>query len=404
LTPVVSTLNGKAVFTAVDKPYTGWTIGGDMFEDGTPGVTVSNGTTDLATGTNVKWVDVHTMTFDIDLSTVPNGTYNIVVSNGCGSHKKGVGTGMLKVLKYIYVVGTPNIDVVTGNTTPTDIAIDPSSDQVAVSYSNFWRSWSNDYTTSSSAHDSWWDWMTNQHVTMAWWDATSTFMEYCHYISQYPTQSVCWSWADWTGYQSTNSYWQPGPGNEMKDIANLQGMNRLWGVYDWKTASGGPYACFMPSDGDNNFNYYFAGAPFYDGQGTTGVVMDNLRAIDLAPYSGSGLPNFYLLEYLPASNTGVVEEYQPTGAYQGVSFGEGLFYDPLDLTTDSAGNIFVLDIDSSGSPMVWAFDPAGTLIGWSEPCPPEKISGDALRIDAAVSKNPDEVHVLHSLGVTKFAM
>ena len=169
LMPVVSKLNGVALFTAVTRAYTGWTVTGDQFENRVPGVAVNNGTTNVATATNVKWVDVHTMTFNIDLTGVPVGTYNIVVSNGCGTHKKGVGIGMLKVLKYIHTVGTPNIDVVTGNGTPKDIAVDPSTGQAAISYSTYWVKWTNNYTTSSPHIDSWYDTITGQYAKMAWW-------------------------------------------------------------------------------------------------------------------------------------------------------------------------------------------------------------------------------------------
>ena len=185
------------------------------------------------------------------------------------------------------------------------------------------------------------------------------------------------------------------------------------GLYDWKTwvvgSNSGPQllACFISctSMGMGTFSYDSTiGAPFYNGSGTTGVIMDNLRAIDVAPYSGSGYPNFYLLEYLPSSNTGIVKEFQQAGAYQGVSFGQGLFYNPLDITTDSIGNIYALDIDSSGSPNIWAFDPTGALIGWTEKMDSTKVSGTALRIDENLSVTPNEVHLLHTLGVTRFAM
>jgi hypothetical protein len=406
LMPVVDTLNGKSKVVAVTKPYTGWIIKGDMFEDGTPGVAVNDGTSDIALATNVDWVDINTLTFDLDLTDVPMGTYDIVVINGCGEKKRATVVDMLTILRHVYVVGTPNIDVVTGNPTPTDIAIDPSSDQVAISYNNTWRRWSNDYTVSSSPpYVSW------SSMKIVCWDATSTFMWYAHPYPPFMNQALCWSWCDWTGFQQPHSLWQPGAGNRMTDIANLQGTEQDWGLYDWKTwettSGSGPQllACFMSASGLDNFNYNsMLGAPFYNGQGTTGVVMENVRAIDLAPYSGSGYPYFYLLEYLPDSNTGVVETYIQTGAYQGVSFGEGIFNDPLDLTTDSIGNIYVLDKDSTGKAVIWAFDPAGILIGTSEPCPPEEISGSPLRMDAHVSKDPDEVHVLHTLGVTRFAM
>jgi len=405
--PVVDTLNDKATWCAVNRPYTGWTIKGDLFEDGDLGVAVNNGASDVAVGTNVQWIDQNTITFDIDLTSVAVGTYDIVVTNGCGDQKTGVGVDMLKVLKWIHVVGDPNIDVVTGLNTPIDIAIDPSSDQVAISYGKYWRKWTSDYASSSPNYDSWYNKWLVDYVDLGAWDAQSGFIYYCHEASPwYPGQYECWSWTGWSGVNSILSYWQPGPNDEMKDIANLQGTNDLWGVYDWADNTSGSYCSILRTWDDNKFTYpAHIGAPFYDGSGTTGVVMDNLRAIDFPEYPGSGNPDMYFLEYLPATDTAVVEKWHiaNTPTYLS-SFGEGLFFDPIDMTVDSSYNVYVLEENSDGNPVIWAHDSSGQLVGYSEPLTTTEISGDLLRMDAHLSKNPDEVHVLHTLGVTKFAM
>jgi hypothetical protein len=163
---------------------------------------------------------------------------------------------------------------------------------------------------------------------------------------------------------------------------------------------------FITCTGDYAFNYLGnCGVPFYGGTGSTGVVADNVKGIDIPEYSGSGNPDVYILEDEPESNTGVVEKwhvsYTPTFL---LAFGEGLFYDPLDITVDSNYNIYVLDKNSSGLGVIWAYNPAGTLIGTSLPLTADKISGNPLRIDAHLSADPDEVHVLHSKGVTRFSM
>ena len=54
-----------------------------------------------------QFVDSSHLTFDVDLTPVPVGLYNIVVSNGCGSHKKGTGVGLLSVVKKIGVINPP---------------------------------------------------------------------------------------------------------------------------------------------------------------------------------------------------------------------------------------------------------------------------------------------------------
>ncbi|MFH1676542.1 MAG: hypothetical protein ABIC40_05910 [bacterium] len=396
--PAVDTLNGEINYNAVTKPYTGWTIEGDLFEDGTPGVAVNDGASDLVYATNVQWIDVNKLYFDIDLTGLPIGTYDMVVINGCGAKERGIGTDMLTVLKWIHTVGTPNIDVATGYGTPTEIAIDPSSDQTAVYYFNTWVKWSSDYTVHASPYSSW------ASQEMGPGDTQATFMWYAHVYYGYSTY-LCWTWTDWNGGNTYPSYWQPFTGDRMIDIANVQGNIRMWGAYDWKGASGGPYFCFMPSDGIGNFNYFFGGAPFYNGSGSTGVMVDNVRAIDLAQDSGSNSPDMYILEYLPSTPSGVVEKWQvgspPT--YKS-AFGENFFYNPLDITVDSSYNVYVLEENSGGAPVIWAYNSSGVLVGTSEPLTASEISGDPLRIDASLSKNPDEVHVIHSLGVTRFAM
>ncbi len=152
--PVVDTLNGETNYLAVTREYFGWTIEGDLFEDGDVGVAVNDGVDDIAEATNVDWVDINTITFDIDLTDVPVGTYDIVVINGCGAQERGIGEDMLTVLNWIYVVDDPNIDVLTGYDPPTDITIDPSSDQVGICYSNYWVKWTDDYATHSSNYSS----------------------------------------------------------------------------------------------------------------------------------------------------------------------------------------------------------------------------------------------------------
>ena len=139
--------------------------------------------------------------------------------------------------------------------------------------------------------------------------------------------------------------------------------------------------------------------------------MDNLIAVDFAE---STLPyrDIYFMEALPSSDTAVVELWrvntnppsieQPT--YMDISFGEGHLYDPVDITVDSDFFVYILETDSNGDPMIWAYDDAGILTGWSEALDSSKMSGDPLRIDAHLSKDPDEVHALHSDGVTRFAM
>ncbi len=241
---------------------------------------------------------------------------------------------------------------------------------------------------------------------MSYWDSQPALIWYSHDAAPwYPGLNLCWSWADWTGWQSTHSQWQPDSQCKWFDIANIQGTNEIRGIFHW---FGQGYSS-VGTDADYHiflwYHTHLGLNTFYNGEGTEGVLVDNLRAIDFAEFDGSNY-DIYFLEALPDTNTGVAElwRFHYTPIYQNISLGEGLLYDPIDITVDSDYVVYILDADSDGDPMVWAWDSAGELIGWTEPLTTTEMSGEPLRIDAHLSADPNEVHVLHSDGVTKFAM
>ena len=367
----------------------------------TLGVKFTKGASEWA-GTDVHFISSTKMTADFNLNTATLGDeLDITITNGCGT--EGTGPAKWKVLYYIHVVGTPNVDITVAGRTPKDITIDPSSDTTAISYTTMWRRWTNNYTTSSTDYPCW------GNRSFGNWDAVPGMIWYCHEYPPYTDQYLAWSWADFTGWQSGSSYWQPGEQNEMKDIANDQGGQWLIGLYHWKwnyIYNENNLISFIQCYIGYSFNYpAHCGVPFYYGTGNTGVVADNVKGIDLPQYSGSGKPDVYILEDMPSSDTGVVEkwhiDYSPTFL---LAFGEGTFFDPLDITVDSNFNVYVLDKNSSGLPVIWAYNVEGKLIGTSFAMESAKISGSPLRMDGALSANPDEVHVLHSAGVTRFSM
>jgi len=404
--PVINTLNGESEYLAVTRPYTGWTIEGDYFEGSAIEVAVSDGTTDVATATDVVIVDQQNLLFDIDLSEVPIGTYDIVVTNGCGAMESAVAEDMLTVLKWIYPVGDTNLDVVSDYTTPKDITVDPSSDQTGIAYEDkYWVNWSDNYTTDSGQLNTWWNTFIGSRVEIGVFDSQPSLIYYSHETSPwYPGQYMCWSWCDYTGWQSTHSQWQPQTGNVLYDMANIQGTDEIRMIFNWF----GQGFSSVGTDADYHiFTWYHShlGDPsFYGGTGDTGVVPDNLVAIDFAEWDGSNY-DMYILEEIPATDTGVVElwrfHYNPTLLD---SFGEGIISSPLDITVDSSYNAYVLEETDEGYPLIRAWDSNGEMIGFSEPIESDVISGAALRLDAALSADPDEVHVLHEDGVTRFSM
>jgi hypothetical protein len=361
------------------------------------GVTLTDGVSDWL-GTDVTYVSSTEMIADIDLTGAAFGEeLDIVITNGCGTD--GTGPATWQVLYYIHVVGTPNIDVV-GTRTPRDIAIDPSSNQTAVMYDTFWINWSNDYQSSSSSYYSW-----GSHQ-MGNMDAQPSLIWYSHaYFTSYGGNYLCWSWADFTGWQSTHSQWQPYNDNRLYDMANAQGSNYLFAAYHFLTSSMTSIS-IMSTNADYSIGYpAMMTGTFYNGPGNTGVLKDNLIAIDLAEYSGIGKPDMYFLEALPTTNTAVVEKWHvdntPTFL---LAFGENHLYNPLDITVDSNYNIYILEEDSNGDANIWAYNPSGTLIGASGDLTVTELSGDPLRMDCSLSPADDEVHVLHLNGVTRFSM
>ena len=215
---------------------------------------------------------------------------------------------------------------------------------------------------------------------------------------------MCWSWADYDSWQSTHSQWQPQSGNVMYDIANLQGTPELWCIFNWY---GLGFTFFGTQEDYNYIGFYHShlgNNNFFNGSGDEGVIADNLIAIDMAQYQA---PNrdMYILEKLPATSTAVVElwriGYDPI--FMG-SFGEDFLYDPLDITVDSQYNIYVLEYAADGNPVVWAYDDSWNLVGTTGPISQNILSGDALRIDCALSTDPDEVHVLSTESATRFVL
>ncbi len=394
----------KPTVESADPPCGAGTLDDVLFNctglvDGpTLGIKFTDGVTDWV-GTDVHFISSTQMSADFDLSTADFGEeLDIVVTNGCGS--EGVGPATWLVLYYIHTVGTPNIDIKSGGRTPIDIAIDPSSDQVAISYGISWINWTNNYQNQSPEYYSW------SNLTMGVWDAQPNLIWYSHNYPSYPDQSLCWSYCDFTGWQSIHSSWQPGDVNTFCDMANIQGSTYLLALYHWKThlPAGDPSGSFLLCMGDYSFTYpAHCYPPWYEGTGTTGVILENVRGMDIAQYTG-GPYVVYILEYLPGEDTGVVEKWQVANSpiYQGVSFGEDFFYDPLDITVDSNYYVYVLEKNADGDPEIWAYDPNGQLAGTRLPLTSAQISGDPLRIDCSLSV--DEVHVIHGDGATRFSM
>jgi hypothetical protein len=321
------------------------------------------------------------------------GQVCVRVSDGAGGEDVCCVDVDITALMEINVVGSPNKTIST--TSPKDIACDPSMDQVAISIvnSSTWHKYTNNYGT-ATAYNLGWSYPTN-------WDWNNSFGLWG---ARYPSGSYysIFNWSNWSGGNS-GAYWFSMNVYGFRDVCNLQNSNNVWGFYDFAPAMTN-YSVFFQCQyfGHQGFPYW-VGAPWYNGTGNAGVVTANILGIDMMVYSAGY--KMYFLEDLPATNTAVVERYALSSSptYE-LSFGQDFLYDALDITVDSNNYVYVLEKDSNGDPVIWAWDSSGALVGTSEPLTTAEISGTPLRIDAFVSSDPDEVHVLHSSGVTEFAM
>ena len=361
----------------------------NLIDGGSLGVKFKKGATEWV-GTDVQFISGTEMTADFDLTVTPptlGDKLDIVIINGCST--EGTGPAQFEAFYYVKQIGTANMSV--GSGTPKDIGCDPATDRVQINKGTQYSVWANNYATNSGNY-SYWASFTASFTDMQSWGGL--------YGSQYvaPAGSYpIWCWALWTG-DTGNAWWFGGYYKGMKDICNLQGTNQIWGLYDYDPS----FAYFFQSTGSGSYGLpYSNGAPWYNGTGNNGVIMNNLLAIDMPPYTGTY--QMYFLENLPASSTAVVEKYTLPTSYQW-SCGQDFFYKPLDITTDSNGYVYVLDVLSSGNPRIWVYDSSGTLSGKSKVLTTTEISGTPLRLDAHNFATPDEVHVLHTNGVTRFSM
>jgi hypothetical protein len=182
-------------------------------------------------------------------------------------------------------------------------------------------------------------------------------------------------------------------------MANSYNSTTVWDCYDF-----GSFYYFIGANSWSQMNYFnFVGSPMYNGTGTSGVQAANFLAAEGA---GSGYTHLYILEDLPSSSTAVVEKFNCSGGgYLGWSAGEDFLTDALDVTAWADGTCFVLEEDGDGDPQIYAFAASdGSLMGKSGKLDSSVLSGTPLRLDSYTYSDPDEIHVLHSNGVTMFGM
>lgn len=213
-----------------------------------------------------------------------------------------------------------------------------------------------------------------------------------------PPRFNAFSYANWNGTLSGYSYPSGGDHWGLMAIANLQGPDKhIWALYDESNVSQFRWCL---STGPQMMTYYTPGGSFYGGSGTTGVVPGDVLAMDLAVYSGSGYIHAYILE----NGTGNVsiEKWVIPGTTYVSSIGGTELDNPIDLSVDANGYIYVLNDSLTGDPEIWMYDSDGNIVGSSGPIGSSVMPGAPLRLDVHLYASPDEVHVLWQWGVTRF--
>ncbi|MCX6646673.1 MAG: PKD domain-containing protein, partial [bacterium] len=298
----------------------------------------------------------------------------------------------ITALHEINVTGSPNISINFANA--KDIGIDTASDQVAISNTSdsSWLKYTSTYGTVNTYYTGW--------AYMNWWDWSST---HSLWGAQYGGAGLnsLFSWSNWSG-GNYGAYWFGVYCYGFKDVCNLLNTNDCWGIWDFAPSSS--YGVFMQATGYGGQSFpYYVYPPWYNGSGTAGVILANIKGIDMVPYSGSY--QMYFLETTSAT-TAVVELYTLASTPSFVrKFGDSgpiQLYQPLDITVDSSGNVYVLDIRSSGKPAIFAWDSSGNLWGTSDEISTTDCANTPLRIDAFVSSTPDQIHLLQNNSVTRF--
>ena len=362
--------------------------------DGTSlAVKLTDGTTDYD-GTDVTFKSGTELTADFDLTGATFGELlDIVITNGCGT--EGSADDAWEVYYWIYPITPYNIDTMTGFGSPNDITCHPSQDQVMIAYSTSNVRWTIDYGTSNSYPLP--GGRISKYIDSSSWGVFAAETSSGCSSTEYPV----WGWQNWSGSWYSSHYWFGMCSWVSKDMAGA-GNPSTATVWDCVDMNG--YYYFIGANAWSQMNYFYAAfGPMYNGSGTNGVIPANFLAAEGAPSSSFDL---YILEDLPTTTTAVVEKWRISPvSYQSWSAGEDLLTDAIDVTTWADGTCFVLEEDGDGDPNIWAFSVTdGSMIGKSGKIDNSVMSGDALRMDAYRYSDPDELHVLHADGVTKFSM
>ena len=97
LVPDVQTLNGENPFESEAGVFTGWTVEGTNFEGSDIEISIMDNGSPVAQAANVILLDSENVAFDIDLTGVQSGIYDLAFTNGCGAQEEDYAEDILIV-------------------------------------------------------------------------------------------------------------------------------------------------------------------------------------------------------------------------------------------------------------------------------------------------------------------
>jgi len=363
--------------------YEGFEVYGTNFQSGSNlAVDIMDGDTVVVSATNVSLIDSTTITCDLDLCGVNPGSYDLRVTNGCdpvsyGSMPYTIDPDPLK-----------NIELRDG-ALASDLGVCQDTSEIYVVFSDYqlWL-YTGDYSTGT---------FKNAYPGL-------NRVEAQRQIDSIPNEATMGNTGGNGQYiydQDEDYFWYAGYTGNLIDVIGPYGNSRH---YYFQNAS-----TYMRCS-RRNINQHGGYVSLYlnTGSGSGYVNMVAVSGVDCSRnldenasgwfYYLEGAPE-YTVERTDYHGSGSDHYQTPAGTYlSGPGDGNDEINDPLDISCDYNNNVYILDILSTGEPVVKVYDSDMTYIGSFGDS--TSISGTPLRIDC--DEGDDEVHVLHTDGVSIF--
>ncbi|MFH1676331.1 MAG: hypothetical protein ABIC40_04825 [bacterium] len=372
------------------ESYTGFEVTGNNFQDGVNlAVDIVDGMDIVVSATSVYLEDIHTITCDFDFCGVLPGDFDLRVTNGCdpvsySSIPYTIDPDPLKNISLRDGVQIADLSVCETTGEPYVIFADNQLWVYGEDYS------SGEYKISSA---------TNRIC------AQKTIFIDPNYVTEATLVSTS-DYRAWVWWREPNQLHNPGSyTGTMIDVMGVYGNTRHYYVENCSSFLGMIRRNIGYPNGGYLSNYTGIGV------GTGVVNMNAVKGVDTSrqltdmPFPQASW--FYLLEGAPDYSVerlaymGLSSNhyFNAAGTYlSGPGDGSNQLNNPLDIADDADSHVFILDIKSTGQPVVKIYDSDMNYLG--EVGDSVTISGTPLRLDTDDSDG--EVHVAHTNGVSVF--